>query len=75
MALIFFGMIWGPVGAFLAAPVTAVIKIVLEKAPATRPIARVLAGDLGPLSRASPGSEAPGSCDSTRGFTPPPTRG
>ncbi len=54
MSLIFFGMIWGTVGAFLAAPTMAVIKIVLEKSPATRPIASVLAGDLGPLSRPHP---------------------
>jgi AI-2 transport protein TqsA len=46
MALIFFGMIWGIVGAFLAVPITAVIRIVLEKVPATRPVAEVLAGRL-----------------------------
>jgi len=46
MSLIFFGMIWGIVGAFLAVPITAVLKIVLEKVPATRPVAEVLAGRL-----------------------------
>jgi AI-2 transport protein TqsA len=46
MALIFFGMIWGIVGAFLAVPITAVIRIVLEKIPETRPVAEVLAGRL-----------------------------
>jgi AI-2 transport protein TqsA len=49
MALIFFGMIWGLVGAFLAAPMMAVIKIILERNPTTRPIADVLGGDLGTL--------------------------
>jgi AI-2 transport protein TqsA len=51
MSLIFFGMIWGTVGAFLAAPMMAVIKIVLERSPSTRPLANLLGGDLRPLSR------------------------
>lgn len=51
MALIFFSMIWGPAGAFLAAPTTAVIKIILERYAATRALASVLAGNLEPLSR------------------------
>jgi AI-2 transport protein TqsA len=46
MALIFFGMIWGIVGAFLAVPITATIRIVLEKIPDTRPVAELLAGRL-----------------------------
>ena len=46
ISLIFWGMIWGPAGAFLATPMTAVLKIVLEKIPATRPIAALLAGRL-----------------------------
>jgi AI-2 transport protein TqsA len=52
MALIFFGMIWGISGAFLAAPITAVIKIILERIPTTRPLAALLAGNLEILSRA-----------------------
>jgi len=44
--LIFFGMIWGIPGAFLATPMMVVIKIVFEKISATRPLARLLAGDL-----------------------------
>jgi AI-2 transport protein TqsA len=51
MALIFFGMIWGIVGAFLALPITGVIKIVLARIPATRPAAAVLAGDLTVLAQ------------------------
>jgi AI-2 transport protein TqsA len=50
MALIFFGMIWGIIGAFLALPITGVIKIVLERIPATRPLAAALSGDLAALS-------------------------
>jgi AI-2 transport protein TqsA len=51
MALVFFGMIWGVSGAFLAAPITAVIKIILERIPTTRPLAALLAGDLEVFSR------------------------
>jgi AI-2 transport protein TqsA len=44
--LIFFGMIWDIPGAFLATPMMVVIRIVFEKTSATRPLARLLAGDL-----------------------------
>jgi AI-2 transport protein TqsA len=50
LSLIFFALIWGIAGAFLATPLTAVIKIVLEKIPATRPLAAALAGNLDPLA-------------------------
>ncbi len=46
LALIFFGMIWGIIGAFLATPITAVVRIVLGRIPITRPLADVLAGNL-----------------------------
>ena len=49
MALIFWGMIWGPAGLFLATPITAVIKIVCEHVPGAKPFAQVLAGNLDPL--------------------------
>lgn len=51
LSLLFFTMIWGVAGAFLATPLTAVIRIVFEKIPATRPLAALLAGDLSPLTR------------------------
>ena len=35
LALIFWGMLWGMVGVFLAVPITAAVKILLEKADAT----------------------------------------
>jgi AI-2 transport protein TqsA len=47
LALIFFGMIWGVAGAFLATPIMAVLKIVLERVPDTRPVAALLAGTYG----------------------------
>ena len=42
LGLIFFGMIWGIVGMFLATPIVAVIKIVLERIEFTGPVARLL---------------------------------
>ncbi len=46
LSLIFWGMIWGLPGMVLAAPITAVLKIVLERMEATRAIANILAGNL-----------------------------
>ncbi len=46
LALIFWGLLWGPVGMLLAAPMTAVLRIILERGETTRPIADVLAGRL-----------------------------
>ncbi|MFT5206423.1 MAG: AI-2 transport protein TqsA [Candidatus Omnitrophota bacterium] len=44
MALIFWGMIWGIVGMFLAVPLTVVMHIVLSRISLTVPIANLLAG-------------------------------
>jgi len=46
MALIFWGMIWGIVGMLLAAPLTAIMKIIFEKIEFTRPLANLMAGRL-----------------------------
>jgi AI-2 transport protein TqsA len=43
-ALIFWGMIWGPIGMLLAAPLTAITKIALSKIELTQPLADALAG-------------------------------
>ena len=51
LALLFFSMIWGIPGAFLATPLTAVIKIIFERIPATTALASLLAGDLAPITR------------------------
>jgi AI-2 transport protein TqsA len=51
LALVFFGMIWGIIGAFLAMPITAVIRIVFERIPTTRPLGHLMAGDLSFLSQ------------------------
>jgi AI-2 transport protein TqsA len=46
LALIFWGMIWGPIGMLLAAPLTAIMKIVLSKVQITRPFADAFSGRL-----------------------------
>ncbi len=46
LALIFWGLVWGPVGMLLATPITAVTKIVLERFETTKPVAGLLGGRL-----------------------------
>lgn len=46
LALAFFGMLWGPVGMLLAAPITASVRIVLMRFKTTQPIGRLMAGVL-----------------------------
>jgi AI-2 transport protein TqsA len=46
LTLIFWGLVWGPVGMLLAAPITAVLRIVLARFDTTRPVAELLAGRL-----------------------------
>lgn len=46
LSLMVWGMIWGLVGMLLAVPLTAAIKIALERIDRTRPIAEVMAGRL-----------------------------
>jgi AI-2 transport protein TqsA len=45
LALSFWGLLWGIVGMFLAAPITAAIRIVLMQFEMFRPVANLLAGD------------------------------
>jgi AI-2 transport protein TqsA len=51
LALSFWGLLWGIVGMFLAAPITAAIRIVLMQFETFRPIADVLAGDFSGMDR------------------------
>lgn len=44
LSLMFWGLIWGIAGMFLAVPITAVLKIVLDKHPLTHHFSEVLAG-------------------------------
>ena len=43
-SLIFWALVWGVMGALLAVPLTAIIKMVLEQHETTRPLARFLGG-------------------------------
>ena len=43
LALVFWGLIWGPVGMLLATPITAVLRIVLARSQMTRAVAELLA--------------------------------
>ena len=47
ISLIFWGMLWGIVGMLLATPITAVMKIFLQRFEGSRPIAELLAGRIG----------------------------
>ena len=46
LSLIFWALVWGFMGLFVAVPITAVIKIALEQVDETRPLAHLLSGDL-----------------------------
>jgi AI-2 transport protein TqsA len=59
LSLIFFGMIWGVVGMFLATPITAVAKMFLEKGRFTEPVAHLLAGRLDVLAAGPAPPNAP----------------
>jgi AI-2 transport protein TqsA len=50
MALLFWGLLWGIVGMFLATPITAALKILFERFDHTKVIAQVLEGDLSNVS-------------------------
>jgi AI-2 transport protein TqsA len=45
IALSFWGLCWGVTGMVLAVPLTAMLKIILESAPSTRPIGGLMGGE------------------------------
>jgi len=49
LTLMFWGVLWGIVGMLLAAPMTAIAKLLFEKSELTRPVAELMAGRVGPL--------------------------
>jgi AI-2 transport protein TqsA len=51
LSLMIWGAIWGVVGTLLAVPLTASLKMLLERTDLTAPVAEVLAGRLRPTSR------------------------
>lgn len=61
ITLVFFGMLWGIAGMFLATPISAVVKILFAKVEVTRPLAELMAGKLDSLTRETsiPRSVAP----------------
>jgi AI-2 transport protein TqsA len=64
LALSFWGLLWGVVGMFLAAPITAVMRIVLMQFDTFKPLANLLAGDFrepqtAPDTEATPASAHP----------------
>ena len=67
LALSFWGLLWGIVGMFLAAPITAVIRIVLMQFDTFRPIANLLAGEFQASQRERPEARL----EATRPATPP----
>lgn len=52
LSLIFFGTIWGIIGMFLAVPITAVVKIFLQRFGYTRALADLAAGKTDVLTKA-----------------------
>ncbi|MCA9040206.1 MAG: AI-2E family transporter [Planctomycetaceae bacterium] len=54
LALMFWGMMWGITGMFLATPITAGLKIVFESFESTKPIAAVFAGRWNEIMSARP---------------------
>ncbi|MCH8218385.1 MAG: AI-2E family transporter [Planctomycetes bacterium] len=54
LALSFWGLLWGIVGAFLAAPITAAIRIVLMQFDTLKPVGMLLAGEFASQADYSP---------------------
>jgi AI-2 transport protein TqsA len=54
LSLIFFGTIWGIIGMFLAVPITAVVKIFLQRFGYTHAIADLIAGKTDMLTKSPP---------------------
>ena len=52
LALMIWGALWGIVGMLLAVPITAVMKILMERGELTKPVADLFAGRLDALRRA-----------------------
>jgi AI-2 transport protein TqsA len=44
LALMFFGLVWGIIGMFMATPIASIFKIVLQQNQATRPLGELMAG-------------------------------
>ncbi|XZE54500.1 AI-2E family transporter [Planctomycetaceae bacterium SH139] len=60
LALMFWGIMWGTIGMFLATPITAGIKLVLQRLDATRPLADLMAGRLASSVNAASSADSAG---------------
>jgi AI-2 transport protein TqsA len=49
LSLVLFGLLWGIPGMFLAVPMAAILKIIMNKRSFTEPVARLMEGDLSVL--------------------------
>ena len=49
LSLMIWGALWGIVGMFLATPLTAILRILLEQSPVTAPVAHLMAGRIDDL--------------------------
>ncbi len=80
LSLLFWGWIWGPVGALLSVPLTMVLKIILENTPDLRWIA-VLLDKMPPQAReaaeraGAPATASPGAGEHTVTVSPPSDEG
>lgn len=70
VALTFWGMMWGGVGAFIAVPLTVVIMIVCAQVPGLQPYARLLSSD-GILPGERPAASVAGPDDTATGGSAP----
>jgi len=70
LCLIFWGMLWGIPGMLLAAPITAAFKIFFESMDTTRPLAKMLAGNLEELMTSVDESDSKDGPKSPRPLSP-----
>ncbi|RPJ39568.1 MAG: AI-2E family transporter [Planctomycetaceae bacterium] len=71
LALSFWGLVWGIVGMFLAAPITAAIRIVLMQFDMLKPIGNLLAGNFAKAQAPEPETARQAEAEATPSSTPP----
>ncbi len=65
LSLIFFGLLWGIVGMFLATPIAAILRMLFDRSEYTRPVAAVMAGHLDWISKDPPVTNSAASVESS----------
>ena len=71
LALSFWGLVWGIVGMFLAAPITAAIRIVLMQFDMLKPVGNLLAGEFARPPPAEPKKVRRAKVEATPSSAPP----